>query len=242
MWACVILCGRSHLFSEWTELLQGSTLVSRAVFFVLLVASKLNKGHGKSRSNNGQWFAYPSRLYAACVLSPAKVENLEDVRLFYLLFFESSIITTRCSGILWILKVFASETCISFISPRSLSPCLRCEHSLDPPYPLILFLCALPLCWHEAGKEPRSLRVCLFGLFLCLCVNFFFLHLNLNLTPLFILTREHACRHMHIDFSLYVLWDSHTIYPICSGKTLHYLFTFSTDRSLSMIREFFSAP
>lgn len=82
-------------------------------------------------------------VYAACVLSPAKVENLEDVRLFYLLFFEFSIITTRCSGILWILKVFASETCISFISPRSLIPC---EHSLDPPYPLILFLCALPLC------------------------------------------------------------------------------------------------
>lgn len=80
----------------------------------------------------------------------------------------------------------------SLPSLRTLSRSSLSSHSFS-----VCFTSVLTWSW----KRARSLGLCLFDLFLSLCVNFFFLHLNLNLTLLFILTCEHACKHMHIDFT-----------------------------------------
>lgn len=193
-------------------------------------------------SQGGQWFAYTSWLYAACVLSPAKSENLEDVWLLRLLFFwvlhnnyqvfwhslDSEGLRFRNMHFLHLSSLTHSLPSLRMLSRSSLS-----SHSFS-----VCFTSVLTWSW----KRAQSLGVRLFGLFLSLCGNFLSLRLNLNLTVL--VRCEHACRHMHIDtifLSLCILCLAYSL-PVCSGKTLYYLFTFSTDWSPSMIREFFSAP
>lgn len=157
-------------------------------------------------------------------LSLAKVENLEDVRLFFLLFF---LALHNNYQVFW--HSLGSEGLrfrnMNFLHLSSLTHSLQTlsRSSLSSRSFSVCFTSVLTWSW----KRAWSLGVCLFRLFLSLCVHIFLLYLNLNLPLLFVLTREHACRHMQL-YVIFVFWDSPYILFLF-GKTLHYLFTFFTD-------------
>lgn len=168
--------------------------------------------HQSSGSNDGQRFAYTALLYAVCVLSPAKVENLEDIWICFLLFFEPSIITTRCSGIVWILKPSLQKHAFpSSLFTRSFTA-FAAKHSFRSSLSSYSFSVCFTSVLTWSWKRAWSLSMCLFGLFLSLRENIF-LYLNLNLTLLFVLTREHASKYMHVYvmFSLFTCVEIHVL-------------------------------
>lgn len=138
----MILCGHGHLFGELTEVLQGSTLVSHAVIphYVLHQSPKRATESQGATMVSGLHILHVRTLFVCRVRLKSRIWRTSDFSFCFFFFFEPSIITTRCSGILWILKAFASETCISFISPLSH---IRCEHL--PPFSLSS--CSFSLCF-----------------------------------------------------------------------------------------------
>lgn len=202
MWACVIPWGHSHLFGEITELLQGFTLVSCAI--ALYNASHQSPTRAMWKVKKQQWsvVAYNSCLYSACVLSPAKVENLEDVWLHnnYQVFWHS----LDSEGLRFRNMHFLHPSALTHSLPL-LQTLIR--SSLSSPS----FLCVFYLCADmKLEKSPKPWRVLVRPVSFSLCK---FL-ISSAKSESFILID--ACMNMHADtctdiiFSLFTYFGTRT--------------------------------